>query len=1146
MLTIRHKTNPFGKAEVKQVPFQEQSLRAYLEPYLAGKEFAYPTFVKVNGTPWLREQWDDQVSDSSKIEIIAVVGEVITIITLVTLVASLAFSVYGIYKARKAMRALRAGMGKAESDPFFSVDGHGNKANLNNPIEVAYGKNRMWPSYIGRPYRTYRDDRLSAFISETSQIKNTNFVQIFCLGQGVFDIHAVQVGEVLLESYRGMRYEIVNPGEQSTELARVMYVQPDFEEVLLAVGSSTDVFTMSPPGSFSNHFEIDVEVPADGEYQVEVTQTALDENGAFTYEVYRLYLDRPKLSSSAESQSPPHRNTFVFLNGPAKRYAFQIKNMPGSQPVSILELRSYLDPSIPLAYSDKTLLIVNYFVTTLSDELVKDKINVLATRKLNTRQVLNGALTSIIQPTRSIPWAIYDVLTNGVYGGGLSEDFIDLEAFSELHGDLERDDIFFDYVFNQSSTVSDAVKVIAAAGRCSLGYNGSRLTLIRDNGNSTPEALFSSENILPGSLSWSTELFDPTEPDAIEGSYVDINSGEERTTLFIPEGSHYNNVQKVSLQGVGALRQAWRECCHKMQKLRLIRDSFKFKTGMEGYVPSLGATAYLSWDMDGMGIGGYVEDYVSGWVYLSRAITPSPSGMLGKIIFRRDDGSAMGPYVVTAVASEDLPGTYKAVQIGSVDFGMPFFRTDKEPVHFVFNQGDFSVPVATKIQIENISPSDDGTIEVTATNYNPEVYAFDSMEPPLDEYAPVVPSGSPPPVPWVRATAVEQPTASGLPYTALRWGSSFGATSYRVYVGSAATLLWEGVDTYLEIPLAIGGDQPILVCGVRAGSESPLLITHLTVGVSNPNVYIESTYFELESDGIKVWWDDCPIAISYEVSTAYLLDGVLSAYSPWYSAQTTEFKYTKAMFKQDFGNVVVTGTTMIVSLRIRVVLETGPSLNSVGLAVAIPRAPSPTSVSIEQDPKIVTGLNFTRHRTVTWQSGSDIVGSTYHVYMEGYSTEGGSSVLDVKPWVRVATTDKFAISTDVAISFVKNLNAIITDISEEFYYVYGKGCDVDLVQNITMQIGEVAENCLYVFNPSTPNEGKFHTVISRKVSVLFGGRVWIANVTPSYLAGKYATLVQKVHRFDSPYGRVKGAIVADNGWFASIPPNSTTTFDVEL
>ena len=1054
------------------------------------------------------------------------------------------------------MRALRAGQGQAEADPFFSVDGHSNKANLNNPVEVAYGRNRLWPSYICQPYRTYKDDILTGW-SDTAYTKNTSLVQIFCLGQGSFDIHSVQVGDVLLESHRGMRYEIVQPGQSSVSLARIMYVQPDFKPIILSVGLSTDVFTMSPSGTKTNRFEIDAETSSDDSYVLNVNQYEVDDSGAVLTltPAITTVLTRP---AGTDTNSPPHRHTFSFVSGSStKRYAFKIQlTAHYSGTVTILELRSFTNPTIPLGYSDKTLLVVNYFVTDLdSEDISSDKINVIATRKLKTINIAGTNRIEIVQPTRSIPWAFYDALTNTTYGGGLPETFIDVEALSELHGEFEKQEITFDYVFNQGTTVEDAAKAIAAAGRCSLAYNGSKLTLIRDYCQGPPEALFSTENIIKDSFSWSSEMFDPTEPDAVEASYVETDSGQEHTTLFMPEGSLGNNVQKLSILGVNS-KKAWGEAAHKMRRLQLIRDTFKFKTGMEGYIPSIGATAMLSWDMESFGESGYVEEQAGGWLVLSRNISVATGDVRAMLVLRRDDGSTMGPYQVLEVDSDDGSGKYRAVLISEIDFDVDFFRTDKEPIHFVSWPGsDYSPPITTKIQIEKVEPSDDGTISITATNYDPKIYEFDSVTPPANEYVPVDPTSV---VPFIRdlfVDSVKTPlTSTGLPYTRIRWAGSFGMHSYRLYINGSN--VWEGTANYLERPLLEYGDYSIKVVplyysglaltegtsstGVVDVTTSPILI--------NPG--INASNYRFDDDGLTFWWDSVIAADAYEIRIEAGISGS-PVLSPWYGTEATAFKYTKTMFKQDFGDLLITSVTIPLSLQARAIIG-GVETSISTIDVTLTASSGPTNVTVVQDSAVIVGLTFTRLRTINWERASTTdaaKGTMYRIYMQAYINGVDSSTLSIKPWVRMATTDKCTFTTNTPVPEVQTFDKDVFPLNEIIDDIYGQGYRVQIgfsSSGFLINVGEQVDNGAFIYHSGSENAGKFHP-FTKMGTTQSDGIIWLAKALLAEVTGAKAAIVFPHRRADIGGGsdwRVKGAIIADNGWFMSSAAG-TATFDVD-
>ena len=1162
MIKLRNKKHAFSTFVDSAIPFANQSIREVISPYMTEGEFQIATIVRVNDVPKLRKDWDLPLQDEDVVDIIPVVGELVTamvVVNLVVLAASLAFAAYGTYKARQAMRALKAGQGQAEADPFFSIDGQSNKANLNNPVEVAYGRNRMWPSYIGRPYRTYRDDVLPAF-SEVGLVKNSTFYQIFCIGQGEFDIHKIQIGDIDINSFSGVSVEIIPPGEVSSGVSKIAYNQPDFEEFELAVNGSSDVFKMSPSGISSSFFEIDIEIKTNNSYHIGLMFNVIDKDtgvinlaaGDFYYEFDRetKYWDR----------SPPHRNTFTVRDGldPSLRYCCKVYNLTDSNTISVVGLRSFPTNDFKVEASDKTLLVVTYVALEFYNQ-IKDKVNVIATRKLKTliSSFAGTTITSVTQPTRSIPWAFYDVLTNPVYGGGLSEDFIDINKLMELNETLAAQGLFFDNVFNQTTTVEDACKVIAAAGRCSIAYNGSKLTLVQDVCSGPAEAMFSAENIVDGSFQWSSEMFDPTEPDAVEASYVETDSGKTNTVLFIPENSTGNNVQKISITGIDRTT-AWREAAHKMRRLQLVRDTFKFKTGMEGYIPTVGATAMLSWDLTAMGESGYVEGYTAGWLYLSRAISVATGAVRARIALRRDDGSVMGPFDIVSVVNVDSEGRYKSVNIGDIDFDIDFWRTDREPVHFVAWAGSGDIPVNTKIQIESVTPTDDGFVDITATNYDPKVYEFDSYEPPADEYEPIDSEGIIPVVPWVKVGVVKTPINSeSKPYVLISWGSCFGASFYRLYVDSIK--VWEGYETYKELSIASDVDTFIEVSAVNETSEGSKTTKVVSIGQSASTVQIDfadNGVAKIVKDGIFISWGDVPNADYFQYRV--LLAPSLTVMTSWIDCDANNAIFTKSEFRRTFATYVdFTTASVDLVFQVRAFVE-GSYTAAFEKDLTIPVPYSPTGVVISQDVRVVISTTlsgatdqYRRKRTIKWQPSSNYSSIdsklTYRVYAQVYIEGVGSTTPKINLWSLIHNSEDLQLTTDAALNYD-------TTSADEYLFenavlythpIHGSGVKFNAVESGAPSLtpDEVIPNGICVFSyVSTPNP-KMATLIQAGQAFNLDD-YFIPGFELADISGCKFVIPRKACSLTTGVQKLKGFVIADNGFFIS-ETVSRTSFTVD-
>ena len=1169
MIQLYVKKNPFVRHEPSSLEFEGASLRTILKPLLSGEEFDYPTIVRVNGIPRLRADWDALVEDGSTVEVCPVIGAAvpaaIAIANVVMLVATAAFTAYGIYKAKKAMRALRAGVGAYEADPFYTIDGRSNKVNLNNPIEVAYGRNRIWPSYICRPFSTYRDDRPQDFVN--GHFKNTTFVQIFCIGQGEFDIHSVQVGNTPIAAYRGMTYEVVPPGgKPSANSIRIAYVQPDLEPFELTYGKSSEMYIGSPVGANCRRFEVDIEFSGSGTYQVLATMYKIDSNNriidssltGITNSEITLVRSGDGLS---ESNSAPHRETHWFAaNDENARYGivfkYWIQPAPGFT-VKILEVRSYMDPSIPVQYSDKTLLIVKYSVRQLDDEIANDKINVVATRKLLTCQRFGTYKVDSVQPTRSIPWAIYDVLRNPVYGGGLSEDFIDMDSFSEIDAELALAGIYYDGVFNQVTTVEDAVKTLAQAGRCFLAYNGSKLALRRDNVNDIPEGMFTPDNIVEGSFSWSSELFDPTEPDAIEATYVDPDSGEELTTMFVTEGSAASNVQKINLQGFGSKTQAWREAAYRKRKLELIRDTFKFRTGMEGYVPSIGATCALSWDLLQMGSSGIVENFTfsSGfaWVTLSSDFLTvlNENGIYGTIFFRNRDGSAMGPfYILDYVPSANHPlnRTFKIPWGVNLDY-IPW-QNEMAPMQYIAVPSSDQSKIAqpTQIKIEDVSPSDDGTVEITATNYDPRVYEFDYVEPPADDTEAVVDPTGALNVPWLRLEQLSTPTdyfGNGL--IRFRWMRVYGAESFTLtiyYSNGAAQSSWSGFGTHCDLSVPAGQAFVASVTARNGATVGPatsvVFDAHMGQSFTTP-VFI-SGFTRFDGDNINLQWGDVPGAEGYFVVAVFNGNSSVK-----YPSAGTQFQYTPQMFKYDFVDVAFSGASLTIAMQVSAVVD-GVETAASSTQFVIPRPSSPSGIEITLDAPITIGTTQSRRRRIAWEGD----GSTYEVFFEAYTS---NPTFVAHPWLRVATIDKKLLTTTIMAPKVQVTNQTVYNITNYWdpdaytNLIYGPGiiCQIGFTPGFIMDIGTWLDEGLWLYQNGDEWSGRW--VRFKKIgNTQTDGIVFIPGLTAADLgAAPRATIVYPQTISDAGAGvdwRIKGAISALSPW-ANSRQYAISTFDMD-
>jgi predicted phage tail protein len=229
-------------------------------------------------------------------------------------------------------------------------------------------------------------------------------------------------------------------------------------------------------------------------------------------------------------------------------------------------------------------------------------INVIATRKLPT---WNGSEWSMPQSSRSIAWAAADVLLNPAYGAGLSDDDIDLDGLLELDAVWSSRGDQFNGVFDQATTVWDALSQILRAGRARAYQQGGKIRFHRDQAQTTPIGMFSLANINLNSFRLEFAFPIPGEAaGGVEGEFFNERTWRpDSVTAGDPEFAH------EQLFGITNNTQAQLETDYQERTNRLRRVFCTFETELEGLIPSQGDLILISHDLPQWGFSGDVLSY---------------------------------------------------------------------------------------------------------------------------------------------------------------------------------------------------------------------------------------------------------------------------------------------------------------------------------------------------------------------------------------------------------------------------------------------------------------------------------------------------------------------------------------------------------
>lgn len=816
------------------------------------KEFAYPTICILNGKPMLRATWQETIlKDKDVISFIAVTGSeiVLAIIAVVLAVVSIAVALL--------MPVPKVNSDSTDSDPVYSLDGSGNQMRLSLPIEVNYGLNRIYPSYAARPYYEYQDNNQYQF-------------SLLCIGQGVYDIAAVQIGDSPIANYTEASYEIIPPGEPVTLFPTNVYTSPEAGgQTLLGpndpdypvdTGGWTGPFVACPSGAKVITIEIDITLPQGlysmsssgsvGHYSIsfEAQYRPIDDAGNPTGDGSFSELLTETLNMATVT---PQRKTYSVPTD-VGRYEVRMRRTTNSstnaQIGNVLTwegMRGWVDTTTN--WGNVTLLAVKIQATNNLNNQTQQLINVIATRKLPIRNQITGVWSDPVA-TRSLVWAYVD-LFRATYGGRITDDiFYDWDTLYALDTTYTTRGDHFDWTFRDADTVWDGATSIAQAGRGIPLITGSLISLKRDAAQTVPEALFNQENIIQGSFTWGIKLWGADEYDSLNVTYIEPASGYVAETLLcVLPGDSGDNPDTLQLIGVMDRTQAYHEGLYRLACNRYLRETFSFQTGLEGYIPTYGSLIGVSHDVPKWGQGGFVvnaeKDGNGGYQLWVSEPLKWTQGATHQIWLRAKNGSTLGTFVALQTQDE------KQLSIGVVAGSPIDFQLDglTEPMLFLFG------PVGSEmkmVKVTSIEPQGQEAITISGVNNSEIPYSFDSVEAPSlenDFYVPIEPD-----LPIVDSVSIAQVTLSQTTVN-ISWPSAFGAKQYIVQTSYDNTN-WTTQATTDQTSLLINALPGILyvrVAGINTG-QGPYALNELGVGTI-PGLVVTTDWTDIEW-GIS-WFD---------------------------------------------------------------------------------------------------------------------------------------------------------------------------------------------------------------------------------------------------------------------------------------------------
>ena len=297
------------------------------------------------------------------------------------------------------------------------------------------------------------------------------------------------------------------------------------------------------------------------------------------------------------------------------------------------------------------------------------------------------------------------------YGGGLSDDQIDIEEIKAWALFCDTNALSFSVVLDQATNLADAMQTIARCGFASPSWASGKLGIVWDAPNQTPTMAFGMANIIKGTF----EVAYVTDnlADEIVVNYHNRNKNWEADQVRVTVPGTVGTPTKpstVDLMGctTNAMAAKFANALAAQQTYR--RRNITWETDFEGFVCKRGDVVLLSHDLTQWGYSGRLVSVAGNMVTLGKAV--QRSGATEYLMVQSPDGE-MEFFTLTAASGETdtlvLP-TPLVLQSG---------------YSAVDHKWYFS-PLATpgkKVKITSVKPLSETRLRLTATDEYPEYYA---------------------------------------------------------------------------------------------------------------------------------------------------------------------------------------------------------------------------------------------------------------------------------------------------------------------------------------------------------------------------------------------------------------------------------------
>ena len=796
----------------------------------------------------LRAEWQEvDIEENDKIHFLPAVGNPVQIIIAIIIIVLVVAVLFLIKPADPDTQET--------GDPVFSIDGKSNKARLNQPIEDCYGRNKIWSSYIMQPYTLYKDQKQYLY-------------QRFILGWGTHTVEDYLIDDtsttgnsnIDIDDSNSNARNVGQHGYNNVALCRsvngIEMLAPNQNGYAGYVGP----YAINPPDTEIQMIANDVSLP-NGAYRVndegktrsidvglkwEVRE--IDRDGSPVTGTWHVLKDWKTNYATAQTQrvtfysNAPSKgrweircirtdNAFTETNGTDKVYWDLCKGYRSNlqQTWTRGDVDSYID----------------YFVETLAAQNTQaNKHTALTKRHIPIYDPQGFANKWPVSTqdihTRNPIWIMTNILRQP-WGGNLSDSELDIPAIEAQAQKCIDEGETFDWCFNQTITVWEAVKMCCYVCRCTPIMKGSQFSLVRDELDNVPVALFNRDSIVAGSLKMRRRLWNNDQYDGLKATYLDHETWKNETVIATIGTQTGSNPKTVNLRGVTNRDQALKLANYLWGTEYYNREIISFKTNYSGMHLQYGDMIKVCTDVSPNGQDGFLTALDQFYRVFTLSEKPIfKAGETHTITFRQKNGDAYGPFEVVAVVGQEYQVELADPQAQIDPLQVPL-DPKKEPPLYIFGETNND---GFLCKISKVSNSGYDQLEIECVVENFGRFANDAVTAPPIYREPLL-------------TIPLAPDMSGLEATA--WNPVSRTVSFQFDAVPAA-------DAYRTAYSLDQGENWVTI------SASTQLTTGSFVLPSDFDEVNEETYLKVEGQevgAVEPWGD--PLIIAFRADAPILL-----------------------------------------------------------------------------------------------------------------------------------------------------------------------------------------------------------------------------------------------------------------------------------